>query len=367
MKGMGVTILLAFLIIISTGIFLSRMIASFQEPKSGQRELAIKEDVYLFRDSLKLAKVHLDKAAGLSLIQGMYDNGRRGGLSEKESIWTMIYEGTNYTLLYNNSDIFPSEEEYSESLGYTTRRNFRKYTKSILSFFIVELPEYNEMEITKTDDYNIRLRGAAVDLSITSTTDNKDEITVENPSSIDLHMYTPYYQLHKAALGVHEDLKTKLHACDKDAIERKEDEFLYKLEVDLLETNDGSCLVKVNVTSRNRFLVWNGTNTTLRRISLVFLERLGTALERCGDCLGSLGSWCVQSELCSTNDVSIDCPFNSSITPASSCQALEQVSCEECLGNSASLEQFWAWCPDSTEDACAEKCAGRTIYNKDEC
>jgi hypothetical protein len=315
-----------------------------------------------------MTKVYLDNSARYSLYQAMHDNANKGGFRDVERRM-LEYGGTNYTLWFNNTPKAPALDDITVHLGEEVMENFMSYTEhdTIYSFFLIKLPDHDEIEIRNLNNFSMDIVIPSDSLlSYSMRAENDDEITVEKSSLINISIYTPYYKLYHVALEQHNELGGKLRTCAKADIERAADEFLYTLDVEVLDTEDGSCLVMVNASSKRRFLVWNGTNITLEEISLVFLERLGSVVERCGECLGSPGTWCVQSEKCSTEGFVIDCPLDSVILSAS-CKALEQISCDECLGNSASLEEMWLWCPDAGEDACAESCKGQAVYNIEDC
>jgi len=339
-----------------------------QQPEKNVVEIAVNNYVYLMRDSVEMAKLYLDNAARYSLYQAMYENGRDGGFESTEKDNQIEYDAINYRLWYNNTDTAPTESDITDALEEAFEENFEKYTKdqSVTGLFAVGIPRYNKITITNANNYSLRLEGTGTaDLSVGNTMESGERIAVEKSSLINMTVHAPYYKLYQEALEFHKALEEKLLTCDKAAIEKTTDKSSYTLDVKVLDTDDGSCLVRVNVSSKKKFLVWNGTNTTLEEIDFVFLERLGTVVERCTGCLNSPGSWCVQSKKCSKNSVDIDCPHDSTIS-ISSCRALGQVTCRECMENAKYLgELFWVWCPD--ENVCADKCAGRTVYNAEEC
>jgi len=364
-KGMVNIIYIAGLILIFT-ISVAYIRPIFSDPKASVVEISINNNIFVMRDSLEMAKMYVDNAARYSLYQSMYDNGLKGGLRSSR----FQYKGMNYTVWYNNMDRAPKAGDIIKALEETAAENMEKYTKkeSIRSFFIVEIPGYKDTKIENINNYTVRLQASgSSDLQLKNTLKTDEEITVKKSSDINITVYAPYFELYRQALEYHKDVERGLSECDKAVIEKNnEDIGCCTINAKVLETDDGSCLVKAEVATKKKFLIWNGTDTLLEPVKLVFMERLGTVVERCTECLNTPGSWCAQSKKCSTDAVVIECPQDSTIETAS-CRALEHKTCADCLMNSAEAGEMWVWCSDSNENACAESCAGKTVYNAEDC
>jgi hypothetical protein len=302
-KGMANIVYIVGLIVIFI-ISITYIRPFLSKPKANVVEIAINNNIYLMRDSLEMAKLYIDDAAGNSLYQAMYENGKRGGFSSSESE-RLNFEGKEYVLWYNNKDSSPTENDITRALESVVEKNLENYTKEevITSIFKVRIPGYDQITVMSDNGAGVRVLGTGSGyLSVTRVTEDEEEIVIQKSSKIDILLHLPYYQLYKEALDYHEYLHEPftdmLADCDKAVIEKTMDEFGYTLTSKVMDTTDGSCLVKVEAATKREFLVWDGSKAVLEKISLVFMERLESEYERCNDCTNSGMEWCVDEKVC---------------------------------------------------------------------
>lgn len=340
-----------------------------RQPESNVIDIALENRIFMMQDSLELAKLYLDDAAMYSIYQAMHDNGVNGGFESMGGSSLLQYEGHKYTVWYNNMDIAPDESDITDALEAATKANLKKYTEdgSIRAFFFVPMPRYNSITVTNLEGQGVRLEASSASgLSLRETAESGDVLTAGRNSTIDLRLPSPYFSLYGIAKGYHDELEGKLPDCEKASIEiMNEDKGCCSADLHVLDSTDGSCLVRVEVKSKEGLVVWDPDDekSVLAPVSLVFLERLGPVMERCMECTASDGTWCIQSEKCSTGGVTNDCPSDSVIAGAS-CMALDQLTCQDCISN-VLPDGGWAWCPD--QGVCAQSCTGETVTDIDDC
>lgn len=282
LMGMA-NVLLAFGLITMCIISLS-FITTFlaERPKKDVVEIAINNNVYPMRDSMEIAKLNVDKWAGYSLHQAMYENGLRGGYSENEGDRLFEYGGMEYSTWYDSIDLAPEEMDITNSLETATMEKFLEYTDDAIvkSYFNVHIPKYSEIDIDNADDYGIDMAVSSTsDLSLTKTAENGDVVTVARASLVNFSLSVLYYKLYREAMAyhriLHEPLEDMLIECNKTKIERTLDKPGYTLDSKVMDTDDWSCLVKVEVATKKLFKVLEGEETVSKKIMLVFMERLG--------------------------------------------------------------------------------------------
>jgi hypothetical protein len=247
-------------------------------------ELSVDNNVYMLRDSLDTATIYLDNSARYSLYQAAYDNGRRGGynnIESDESIKFIVLEGNSFVLWYDNADISPSVELLTNYLSEEATTNLEKYSKDVNleSIFSILLPTYAKPGITNINDYSLKLvaEGDRV-LTLSRKTEMGDEITVSKSSVIDLTLHVPYFFLFKKAKEYQQELVPSLEVCTFGGLEKEE--WLYSGKVELLENDGTKCVVKVAVSTKEKFLVWDGEKTVLSPVSIIFLmQKVSESLE----------------------------------------------------------------------------------------
>jgi hypothetical protein len=296
MAGMS-NIILAFGLIVLCTISLVFITTSLSKtPKNDIVEIAINNNVYPMRDTLEHAKQqYIDNSAEFSLFSGAYENGLKGGFKDIEPDGFYEHGGMKYALWYDNKDTAPTEKDITDDLTVTTKGNLFEYTnnKKVKSYFIANTPIYSKLTITNINNFSIRMNtSGTADLSLTKTSENGDTVTVKEPSLINLTFSLPYYRLFVAAREyhqmLHEPFEDRLMECDKGEIESTQDKPGFTFVSELIETDDGSCLVRVEAATKKTYKVWDGNKLVLDNIRLVFMERRGPEQSRLCISSGSL-------------------------------------------------------------------------------
>ncbi len=271
-----------------------------RQPEANVIDIALENTIFIMQDSLELAKVYIDDSAMYSVFQASYDNGQAGGLDGGCEM--LEHEGESYALWYNNKDIAPTLDEVEIALQSAVKDNFRGYTdgKVVTAIFTVVTPTYSKITVRNLDNHSIGMEGTSnADLSVAWSTEGGNDVTVWRSSKVSLTADVPYYKLYHEALAfhrvLHEPFEERLVDCDKGEIEKTVDGPGYTLESKVMDTEDGACLVKVEVSTKKSYPVWDGDKSVLEKISLVFMERLGP--EQCRMCMssGSLAIRCKES------------------------------------------------------------------------
>ncbi len=269
------------------------------QPKRDVVEIAINNNVYPIRDSLEVTKLDIDKWAGYSIHQALYENGLRGGFPSADEDSLLEYDGVKYRLWYNNIDLAPEEIDIKNGLETATMEKFLEYTDEadVGSYFTVGVPRYSKIDIDNVNDYGIEMAlDSNSDVSLKRTAENGDVITVSRDSLVKLSLRVPYYLIYHAAMDyhdmLHEPFEERLLDCEKTEVERTIDKPGYTLESRVMDTQDGSCLVRVDVATKNGIKVLVDKKTVEKKIRLVFMERRGP--EQCRLCMssGSLNAQC---------------------------------------------------------------------------
>jgi hypothetical protein len=297
-KGMANIIYIMGLILMTT-ISLSYIVPFIsQQPDTSVVDIAINNNVFLMRDSLDMAKVYIDNSALFSIYQSLYDSGKAGGFSGFEDGESIEHHGIRYSLWYNNKDMAIDESGMIEAMEESFSHNFKKYTegKMFRGLFLIGVPAYDKISISNWNGVGLRLQASAsADLSVRETVEGGDDILVEKSSDIDLNISLPYFLLFEEAMDfhdfLHEPFEDRMDDCIKADIERSIDRPGFTLISTVLDANDGSCMVRVEAETKKSYPVWNGSESVLDKIRLVFMERMGP--EQCRLCISS-GSLQVQ-------------------------------------------------------------------------
>lgn len=255
------------------------------KPKKDVVEISIENNVYPMRDSLEIAKLNVDKWASYSLHQAMYENGLRGGYPESGAGMLYEHDGIGYSTWYDDFDLAPAENDITDSLETATMEKFMEYTDDakVSSYHTVHIPKYSGIDIDNAYDYGIKMAiSSPSDLSLSQTSENGDVVTVARESLINLSIHVPYYKLYREALAYHKSLheasEDMLIECNRTEIETTLDKLGYTFESKVMDTEDGSCLVKVEVATKKLFKVLESDETVFKRIRMVFMERMGSEL-----------------------------------------------------------------------------------------
>jgi len=279
MKGFANEIYAVGLVVICLMIMASLML-SLSGPQSNAMDIAVKNHVYLIRDSLDMAKMYVDKSAEYSAYQAMYDNGRNGTIVDIEEPRSVVYDGVMYSLWYDSRDVSPSESDVAVALESAIRKNLKEYTEKeeITEFFTVKVPDYRNIRVSNINDYSMRLEaeGSVTGLVVQRTGSGGEEINMQKPANIELVLNAPYFRIYREAIEYQNAVKDRLAECRKPELEKNnEDRGCCTFDAKVLDAPDGICLVKVNVSTKKKFIVWDSEKrkAVLREISLVFMER----------------------------------------------------------------------------------------------
>lgn len=237
-------------------------------------DVRIKNEIFMMEDSLEAAKAYLLQSARYSMYQAVYDNAAKGGSRSYDDGTFLELDGDKYCLWYNNGDISPSDQEITEDLENTTYTNLKKYTdrKMITVIFPVITPAYEELLITRINDFTLHVNAVADEkLSVKRAMENADEVSVKKDSSIDTDISIPYYAMVHQAKEANDYNSERISSCSDDLNYVKDSSF--SVVESSIEDKDGKCLVKVTVTSKKKFLVWNGKEVGLQPVTITFLQR----------------------------------------------------------------------------------------------
>lgn len=283
MKGFGVIVLFAFLVLISLGLMVASTALFGKKSAIGENEIRIKGHVYIMRDSLDVAhSVYVAESLHYSVYQAMHDNGLKGGWMELTDSNRIEYNGDDYALWYDNEDLSPSDEDVASSLRGSAEKNLNEYAKvgAVSTPLVVSLPEYG-IEISEFNDFSFVVNATPDSkLSVQRKTEEAD-LELKKDADIAERLHIPYFLLFKKARGYHADVIAGIEGCSIEDFE--EADWLYSASVERLESDEEHCLVKVVLATRKRFPVWNGTGTVLDEIRLVFLERFTKTEETAGE------------------------------------------------------------------------------------
>jgi hypothetical protein len=268
MKGL-VNVVYALALIVMLIMALS-FLGSSMFRKQDSVSVMLDSDVYTLQGSLDASKLYLDTAARYSVLQAMYDNGLRGGLSPLSECQPYAYGGRQYCV-FTGAALPLSSEGLSTELGKTANASFVVYTKRsfIVAMYPVAVPRYGKPAIKDVNGYECRvlIRSQSKLSAGTVSEVSGDETTLSVPSEINITVSAPYFRAAEIAGGIQKSL-SEASGCSPADIGKTEETDCCSVSVDVIDEN--ACTVLVSVKTRKDFLVWDGTAAAMKPLDFTF-------------------------------------------------------------------------------------------------
>ncbi len=234
--------------------------------------------VYLMRDSIGLTTQFLETSARYSLYQAMYDaaaSGLVGNLTEENSV---SYDGRRFALWDDGNSTTPARGVVLSMLSASFDNNFARYVGggTVTEVLPVRLPSYGKSVIGSVGNYSVRVEvpaggNIAVSSSIDSNGIEKGEtITVTGSGDIDMVVDAPFMQLYEEAIAVKDFIEANAEGCDRDVLEKDFDSWSCVFRTVVIDDSPGKCVVGVVGVTRKKFLVWDGSQSSLKSIRINF-------------------------------------------------------------------------------------------------
>ncbi len=277
MKAMAISVYTAGLIL-TLVMMVALIISSTVERNVESVEVRVGNSVYLMRDALDLTKSYIDTAVRYSVYQAAFDNGMRGGFSGTDSMKYVDHDGNDLALWYDDGDISPSEDSFMESLSEESFSNFGVYVSqgSVIEIYPVKIPPYGQMSIQSINGYEMRaVMDSSSELAISKKTEETDEIEITTPAEVDTTFHLPYMMLFSEAKKYFSELRGKLSSCSRLDIKKEVDTFCCSVKSEVIESEKGSCIVKVEASTKKKYLLWNGNDASFEHVKLVFAVKKG--------------------------------------------------------------------------------------------
>ncbi len=233
--------------------------------------------VYLMRDSIELSVQFLETSARYSVYQAMYDSGKRGLLAELDEVNSVNYNGETFAL-WGDDESTPTRSDVLSLISDSFDDNFDRYVSrgTITEIIPVMLPSYGNSTITSADNYEVRIEVPSDgNLVISNVITEREILKVTDPADIDMVVHAPFMQLYEEAKEVRDFVLENADSCDRKVLDREIDSWCCSFSTVLLEHSEEICMVMVTGSTKKEFLVWNGTDTSLEPIKLVFVEYSG--------------------------------------------------------------------------------------------
>jgi len=183
MRGFEVNVLTAFfiVIIVLNVVFASSSILSLDE---SSKELRLKSDVYVMRNSLEGAKIFAESSLVYSVYQGCFDYLKDGGGVSPAQVG-----GEELGVWYDNGDKSPTEEKFLGGLGTVVGGYLGQYTSGNYVYLKgneVSFPEYS-VEI-KESEGSLEVRTVSTEFLTAfrdKTIERDEKITLEKDPTME--------------------------------------------------------------------------------------------------------------------------------------------------------------------------------------